>query len=136
VTRRPKAPRINATEELFAFHCRAYGLPPPIREYEFAGKVGRKYRFDFAWPDLMVAVEIEGLVVRRVEGRTQVSGRHASITGMREDMFKYNLAAGLGWCVLRFEQSMVKKGDAVRYAEVAIIARQDPAVRLKGALLN
>jgi len=36
--------------------------PEPVREYRFHPK--RKWRFDFAWPDCQVAVEIEGGVWR------------------------------------------------------------------------
>jgi len=118
MTARPTK-RLNATEELFAFHCRALKLPPPLREYRFCAD--RQWRFDFAWPDGMVAVEIEGLVVRKVDGRTQVGGRHASISGMKGDMEKYNHAALMGWRVFRFEQSMVKSGKAVAFVGKALL---------------
>ena len=40
-----------------AFQCKAINLPVPARELEFAKAVfGRKWRFDLAWPDLMLAV--------------------------------------------------------------------------------
>src|SRR5690606_36413844 len=89
------------------------GLTPFIREYRFARESGRQWRFDFAWPVVQVAVEIEGLVVRKVGGQTVLSGRHANIAGFREDCEKYNTAALLGWTVLRFEQSQVKSGRAI-----------------------
>lgn len=44
-------------EALFALHCKAYGLFPES-EWEFAHN--RKWRFDYVFPDAMVAVEIEG----------------------------------------------------------------------------
>jgi len=100
--------------ELFDFHARAHKLTPFVREHKFAKEAfGRQWRFDFAWPNLKVAVEIEGLVVRKIGGETVVQGRHANIAGFREDCEKYNAAALLGWTVLRFEQSQVKSGRAI-----------------------
>jgi very-short-patch-repair endonuclease len=59
-----------------------------VREYQFHPT--RRWRFDFASPSLMVAVEIEG------------RGRHQTIAGVRADCEKYNTAAALGWRVFRF----------------------------------
>ncbi len=109
-------------EDEFAFALRAHQLPPAERQYRFALAMGRQWRFDFAWPRYHLAVEIEGLVVtqmwERAEGalrvKTVVTGRHATISGFREDIQKYNAAAELGWSVLRFEQTMVKSGEAVQ----------------------
>ena len=49
----------------------------------------RKWRFDFAAPPAMVALEIEGGVWTR--------GRHSRGAGMIADMHKYNAAASRGW---------------------------------------
>lgn len=62
-------------------------FPPFVREYAF--HESRRWRFDFAWPDHMVALELEGL------------GRHQKVEGYREDCVKYSEAAIAGWCVLR-----------------------------------
>lgn len=62
-----------------------------VREYRFHPT--RKWRFDLAWPDSMVALEIEGAV--------WVQGRHTRGSGFAKDMEKYNAAALLGWRVLR-----------------------------------
>lgn len=73
-----------------------------------------QWRFDFSWPELLVAVEVEGLVVMRGEdGHTQVKGRHANISGFKDDCEKYAWAAVLGWRVIRFEQSQVRSGFAI-----------------------
>lgn len=55
----------------------------------------RKWRFDYALPAIMVAIEIEGI--------GGVS-RHTTITGYAKDCEKYREAAALGWAVLRFTQ--------------------------------
>ena len=87
-------------EEEFAFHCYVEGLDPE-REYTFHPK--RKWRFDFAFPDKMLAVEIEG----------GVNGRHQRIGGFTGDCHKYNAAALLGWRVLRYTTAMVMDGTAI-----------------------
>ena len=61
-------------------------------EFEF-DKV-RKFRFDWALPDLMVAIEYEGIF-------SEKSG-HTSLTGYKKDVVKYNLATKLGWKILRY----------------------------------
>lgn len=88
------------------------------REYLFAKRqLGRRWAFDLAFPEFQVAVEVEGLIVlprcRRCHPREfVVMGRHASATGIKGDMDKYNHAALLGWYVLRFDQGQINPGHA------------------------
>lgn len=120
-----KAPGQSAKSKLaetFALQLAASAdrLPgAPIREFRFATGIGRKWRFDFAWPDLKIGVEVDGIVVRSmtIDGkrRTQVSGRHAHVTGMREDMHKRNTAMMLGWAVFHGERDLVESGELLRY---------------------
>jgi len=91
----PKA--LSPGEEAFALHCRADGLTPE-REYAFHPE--RKWRFDFAWPQFNLAVEIEGR-------------RHLTYAGFNEDCDKYNIATIMGWRVLRYTTRMVVRGDAI-----------------------
>lgn len=79
-----------------------YGISEPDTEYQFHDK--RNWRFDFAWPMVQVAVEIEGGAWSR--------GRHTRGKGFLEDMKKYNAAAEMGWRILRFAP------NAVDYAQV------------------
>ena len=67
----------------------------------------RRFRFDFAWPKHMIAVEIEG--------GTWNQGRHSTSAGFAKDCEKYNLAALDGWSVYRFPTSMVKDGSAILF---------------------
>lgn len=60
----------------------------PVREYRFHET--RRWRFDFAWPSHMVAVEIDG------------RGRHQTVDGVRKDCEKHNTATLRGWRVLRY----------------------------------
>jgi very-short-patch-repair endonuclease len=94
--------KISIPEETFALHCRADDLHPH-REYKFHPV--RKWRFDFAFLDMLVAVEIEGGVWS--------GGRHGTGTGFTADCEKYNEAALLGWRILRFTPDMVKSGYAI-----------------------
>lgn len=54
----------------------------------------RKWRFDFAWPDLKVACEIDGGIFSR--------GRHVNPRGFIADCEKSNAATQLGWRLFRF----------------------------------
>ena len=45
-------------EERLMMHLKACRLPAPVREYRFDPK--RKWRLDFAWPELRLAAEVDG----------------------------------------------------------------------------
>ena len=79
-----------------------FGLPKPQIEVKFYPE--RRWRFDYAWPERRVAVEIEGAV--------WVQGRHTRGSGFVGDMEKYNAAGKLGWRVFRFQPHELKKGIA------------------------
>lgn len=71
--------------------CRAAGLPVPVPEHRFAPP--RRWRFDWAWPDIRLALEVEGGV--------WTGGRHTRGAGFVKDMEKYNAATIAGWRVVR-----------------------------------
>ena len=93
---------LSSGEEDFALQCRIYSILPE-REFKFHPK--RKWRFDFAFPDVKIAVEIEGGVWS--------GGRHTRAGGFTKDCEKYNAAALLGWRVFRFTSDMVTSGNAI-----------------------
>lgn len=76
--------------------CRAHKLPEPVPEFEFAIEVGRKFRFDYAWPIHRVAVEIDGGIWKKG------GGAHSHPANIERDIEKGNLAVILGWRVLRY----------------------------------
>jgi hypothetical protein len=118
--KRPRIPRAPSRwEELFKQHVAVMGLPEPLREYRFTA--ARRWRFDFAWPAVMVAAEIEGLARRDAGGL--VMGRHLRPAGFAADVEKYNTAAIDGWLVLRFTPAMVQEGAAVRVLRAALAKR-------------
>jgi hypothetical protein len=100
-------------------------IPPFEREYRFHPT--RMWRFDFAWPEHMLALEIEGgaygrpvichncgaRVMRRLkDGRNimiREGGRHTSGKGFEKDLEKYGEAAVLGWRVIRINDKMIER---------------------------
>lgn len=94
--------RVSKGEQEFALHCLANDLSPE-REFRFHPK--RRWRFDFAFPEFLLAVEIEGGIWTR--------GRHNRPTGFSGDCEKYNAAALLGWMVLRYPTDQVINGSAI-----------------------
>lgn len=97
---------MSALEDQFALHVRAHGLADGmVREHKFHPE--RRWRFDFAWPQHQLAVE--------VEGGTWGGGRHTTGAGYEKDCEKYAEALCLGWRVLRVTGTQVKKGQAVMW---------------------
>jgi hypothetical protein len=80
-------------EDAFAAQWDAQTIMPVAPEREFKFHPERRWRFDFCWPALKLAVEIEG------------RGRHQTFVGFRNDCEKYNEALRLGWRVLRYPAS-------------------------------
>ncbi len=118
---------MSKLEEALMLHIRALKLPEPAREYRFgAMHVGmgkgikdrlraaglRDWRFDFAWPDLRLAVEVEG------GGWT--GGRHTRGAGFAADLEKYDAAMRLGWTVYRCAGELIKSGRAVETINILI----------------
>ena len=102
--------KLSQGEETLAFQLKALKLPIPEREYRFAKP--RRWRFDFAWPDRMLACE--------VEGGTWSGGRHGRGKGMEDDCEKYNEALCLGWRVLRVTTEQVTSGKAFAWIQRAM----------------
>jgi very-short-patch-repair endonuclease len=88
-------------------------LPTPVTEHRFHPV--RRWRFDLAWPEAKLAVEVEGGVY--------VQGRHSRGAGMEADCEKYNEAANRGWRVLRVTPRHVKNGQALTWVEGALSAQ-------------
>ena len=79
-------------------------LPVPVREHKFHPT--RKWRFDLAFLESKLAVEVEGGI--------WTYGRHNRAISFIKDMEKYNEACLLGWNLLRFTTDMVKKGESIK----------------------
>lgn len=93
----------SSAERALANEIRWLGLPHPVREHRFTPL--RKWRFDFAWPEFSVALEVEGGI--------WVGGRHTQGKGFQDDCEKYNVATVAGWRVLRVTPEQITSGEAV-----------------------
>ncbi len=95
-------PQPEAIDSPFCFEqqCVDRGFMEPIAEYCFAPP--RKFRFDWSWPEVKVALEVEGGV--------WTQGRHNRPKGFLADISKYNLAGLLGWRVFRTTPTDMKSG--------------------------
>lgn len=94
----------------FRAHCRSLGIPKPRAEVQFHST--RKWRFDYAWPQYRVALEIEGGVF--------TGGRHTSGAGFVKDAEKYNYAACMGWAIIRCMPRTLCTGDTMAFIKQAI----------------
>jgi len=90
---------MNDLEAKFYHLCAALGIPRGTPEFRFAPP--RRWRFDTAYPDKMVAVELEGGTWLGNKGR------HTNPLGFAKDAIKYNAAVALGWRVFRFTADML-----------------------------
>lgn len=71
-------------------NCLIYQISQPAAEYKF--HPSRKWRFDFAWPDRLLALEVQGGI--------WTSGRHVRGASLLKEWEKLNEAATLGWRVM------------------------------------
>jgi very-short-patch-repair endonuclease len=85
-----------------------------VREFMFL-KPRRRYRADFAWPELKLLVEVEGGVYS--------GGRHVRGKGFTEDLHRSNLAQLENYMILRFTGEQIKSGLALDLIERAIKLR-------------
>lgn len=106
-----KLPRaLSVLEETFAMHLMQARLPSlPVREYQFHPE--RKFRFDFAWPEQKLAVEINGGIY---------GGRHTRPEGYSRDLEKLNLAILSGWRVLQFTAKQINSLEAIKQTREAL----------------
>jgi very-short-patch-repair endonuclease len=79
------------------------GLPKPVTQ--FRAVRNRKFRWDFAWPEHRLLVE--------VNGGTWIGGMHARGKGIRRDYEKANLAMLNGWQQMTFSSDQITDGKAI-----------------------
>jgi len=80
----------------------------PVQEYRFHPT--RKWRFDRAWVDERVAVEIDG--------GTFSGGRHTRGMGYHRQIEKSNAAILEGWVVLRYDTKHINDDPASMVDEI------------------
>lgn len=97
-------------EPSFRLMVQAYSLPEPKSEWKFFPT--RKWRFDRAWPDLMLAIEVNGGIYTQ--------GRHSRGQGQLADFEKLNFAQIVGWRVLQFTPQQIIDNSAADMILAAI----------------
>jgi very-short-patch-repair endonuclease len=100
------SPRFDYAD-LLTMLVKALGLPAPVRE--FRPFPDRKWRIDCAWPDRLVAIE--------VDGGEWTAGRHSRGKGMQSDCEKANRLTLNGWSVFRLTGSQVNSGYGATLVE-------------------
>ena len=78
-------------------------IPEPVLEFRFHPI--RRWRFDLAFPNKKVAVEVHGAVY--------VGGHHTRGKGFEDDREKSNEAQLMGWKVLEYSTGQIRNGMAV-----------------------
>lgn len=81
-------------------------FPAPAREFRFHPK--RRWRFDIAFVDARVGIEVDGAIYAH--------GRHTRGSGYQGDLDKMNAGTALGWRILRFSRADVESGKAQKVA--------------------
>lgn len=108
-TRKPK----TDYKAIFLTHLRMAKIPEPVCEFRFHEV--RKWRFDFCWLDLKVAVEYQGL-----NWKGGGNSGHQSIDGMRNDCEKFTEASLSGWTLILITAETVNNGQAVEWVRRAL----------------
>ncbi|MEL7656708.1 MAG: hypothetical protein C4545_04120 [Anaerolineaceae bacterium] len=91
------------------------GLPMP--ETEYRAIPSRRFRWDGAYPYIMLLYEVNGGIFAGKYGKQ--SG-HTSGVGLSRDYEKNNLAVAAGWRVLYFTRAMIESGKALALLEKEI----------------
>ena len=104
-------------QETFLLLCKAHGIPTPTPEFRFSAT--RRWRFDYCWKDLRIAVEQNGGIWTR--------GRHTRGAGQVKDMEKLNAAQLAGYVVGQFTPQQMMSGEAVAWIRAMIEKRKEEA---------
>ena len=113
--------KVKKAQQVDTLHQRVLaqlvGLPDPATELLFHPK--RKWRFDYAWEEQKLALEVHGGI--------HSGGRHTRGRGFVEDRAKMNEATLLGWTVLEVTPEHIKSGQLRAWLLAAF--NQDPDQR-------
>lgn len=107
-----ESPPDGMLEPRFARLLKQAGLPAAAFQFP----VG-KYEVDFAYPELMLAIEVDGY------------GPHASRRAFQSDRDRQNVLVGRGWMVLRFTWAdVVRRPDHVARVIRSAIGQRQAAI--------
>lgn len=91
--------------------AKEYGCQYP--EHQFHDT--RKWRFDFAYPLLKIAIEYNGIF-----GGEGEDASHKAVAGLLRDMEKFTEASLHGWTLIIINAKTVQSGQAVAWVETAL----------------
>jgi very-short-patch-repair endonuclease len=83
--------------DLFLILCNKMEISGITKEFKFHPT--RRWRIDYAIPEIKLAIELEG--------GAYIRGRHVRPTGFVNDMEKYNALSELGWVLLRYQPTKI-----------------------------
>jgi hypothetical protein len=101
---------ISALEQALDDQMAEAGIPAPVGEYKAIE--GRRFRWDFAWPEQKLLVECQGAI--------WVRGGHSTGVGITRDAEKINIATLNGWRTLIFTAEHIKSGQALEWVKQAL----------------
>lgn len=107
----------EGNEAIFFALLKKAKLPRPVPEYTFHPT--RKFRLDYAWTEPRVGLEVDGGIWS--------GGAHGRGAGIVRDQEKTNLAAGLGWRILRVTPSGLCTPTTITYITDALQWRVEAA---------
>ena len=107
--------------DAFTLICKSELGMECVKEYKFHPV--RKWRFDYAIPAALVAIEVEGGV--------WTGGRHINPKGFLNDMEKYNSATLMGWSVYRTTPDVLYTGKTLKLLKTAIFGSNKPEMEEK-----
>lgn len=102
VKRVVKRPRSGYDAKIVLAYFESQGLPEPNTEYAFAAPK-RRWRFDFAWPDIgwrKKGTASQSLALE-IDGGIWIGGGHNRGAQMLKTWEKENTAVCMGWRILR-----------------------------------
>jgi len=79
-----------------------FGYPAPKLEFKF--HPDRRWRFDFAWEEKKIAIEVQGGLF--------IGGAHSRGAYIVKSQEKYNNAALMGWRIFYFQPKEFNNGIA------------------------
>lgn len=115
-TKRRNTGNSQKITDLFTTLCKSDLRVECVKEYRFHPE--RRWRFDYAIPSHMIALEVEGGV--------WTGGRHTSPKGFLGDIEKYNAATLLGWRVFRTTPDALLTSATLKLIKQAIQGDSSP----------
>jgi hypothetical protein len=113
-------------KEYFPNMLGGYTKEEQKQEYQFHPE--RKWKFDLADPELMIAFEYEG--------GAYTKGSHYRAKGFTNDLEKYNTATSMGWQVYRFNVVSFDSGHVNKTIEMLENLRSHYELSMKWRQLN